>query len=285
MRTLILGGTGMLGRAVVAEARRRGWPALGLSHAQADLRDRARLLAASDSFRPELVVNCAAFTGVDECERQPELALEVNGGAVDNAAAAAAHARAAFLQVSSDYVFDGRAASPYPESAAPAPLSAYGRSKHAGEERALAYPASLVVRTSWLFGAGGPNFVRTVVRLLDEGRGPLRVVDDQVGCPTYCRFAAGALLDLARRGARGVVHYRNSEPVSWCGFARAIAAQWRPHAAVEPISTAESGRPAPRPAYSVLAVERVEEALERGVEPWAAGLVEYLAELRTGRTA
>jgi len=242
-------------------------------------------VAAADAFRPQLVVNCAAFTKVDACETERQLALAVNGAAVANAAAAAAHARAALLQVSSDYVFDGVAGVPYAEDAATGPLSVYGESKLLGERQALAYGRALVVRMSWLFGPGGPNFVATMVRAIDAGRQPLRVVDDQVGCPTYTGFAARALLELGAGGERGVVHYRNREPVSWCGFAREIAAAWRRGVAVEPITTAAAGRPARRPAYSVLAVERFESALGRAVEPWSAGLLEYLDELRSGGVA
>jgi len=284
MRTLVLGGAGMLGRAVVSEARRRGWPALGLSRGEADLRDRERLLAAADAFRAELVVNCAALTRVDDCEARRELALEVNGAAVANAAAAAERVAAPLVQVSSDYVFDGGGQTPYTEEDTPAPLSVYGESKLLGERRALDYPQALVVRTSWLFGPGGPNFVATMVRQIETGRLPLRVVDDQVGCPTYTRFLGRALLELAARRQRGVVHYRNREPVSWYGFAREIAAAWRLGVEVLPISTAAAGRPAARPAYSVLAVERFESAAGRGVEPWAAGLLEYLDVLRTRRS-
>jgi dTDP-4-dehydrorhamnose reductase len=284
MRTLVLGGTGMLGRAVVGEARRRGWPALGLSRLEADLRDRERLRAAADAYRPELVVNCAALTRVDDCEARRELALEVNGAAVANAVALAEAAAAPLVQVSSDYVFDGRSTTPHTEEAAPSPLSAYGESKLAGERRALAYPRALVVRTSWVFGPGGANFVATMVRQIEAGRLPLRVVDDQVGCPTYTRFLASALLELAARRQHGLVHYRNREPVSWFDFAREIAASWRLGVEVLPISTAEAARPAPRPPYSVLAVERYQSVTGRAVEPWAAGLQEYLEELRSRRS-
>ncbi len=290
MRALVFGGTGMLGRAVVAEGRRRAYPVLGLSHGQADLTDRDRLLAWAREFRPEAVLNCAAFTVVDDCESEPEKAMAVNGEGVGNAAAAAAAAGAVLVHVSSDYVFDGSAAEPYPEEAATAPLSVYGRSKLAGEERALAYERSIVVRTSWLFGPGGPSFVTTMLRLIEGGTDPLRVVDDQVGAPTYAPYLARALWDLAevetRAGsgaegrATGVVHYRNREPVSWHGFAREIARSWAPEVAVVPVTTDEFPRPARRPAYSVLAVDRVERLRGRVVEPWAAGLARHLDHLR-----
>ncbi|HSF40760.1 MAG TPA: dTDP-4-dehydrorhamnose reductase [Thermoanaerobaculia bacterium] len=284
MRCLVLGGTGMLGQAVVREARTRGHAALGLSHAQADVTRRDRLRFWADSFRPDVVINCAAFTKVDACETDPNTAFRVNGEAVANVAAAADHAGARLLHVSTDYVFDGTAREPYKEDAATAPLSIYGRSKLEGERHALAYGRGLVVRTSWLFGPGGPNFAATMVNLIRQGKLPLRVVDDQVGRPTYTGFLARALVDLAPLGTTGIVHYGNREPVSWYAFAATIARLVSGKAEVLPVTTAEFPRPAPRPAYSVLAVDRFEEAVGRPVEPWEAGLIEYLALMNGGRS-
>ena len=283
MRCLILGGTGMLGKAVVAEARSRGWAALGLSRAQADLTDRDRLLGWAESFRPEVVVNCAAYTRVDAAETDRERAFAVNGDGAAHAAALATRARARLVQVSTDYVFDGGGEAPYGEDAPTAPLSVYGGSKLAGERRALACDRSLVVRTSWLFGPGGPNFVATMVGLIEAGRLPLRVVADQQGCPTSTPSLARALLDLAARGATGIVHYRDREPVSWYAFAVEIARLGSGAVEVIPVTTAEFPRPAPRPAYSVLDVGRFETIAGRRVEPWMCGLVETLAWLKKER--
>jgi dTDP-4-dehydrorhamnose reductase len=284
MRTLIFGGGGMLGRAVVRAARRRDLPALALTREQADVTDRERLLYWAEAFRPELVVNCAAYTKVDACESDRERAFEVNGRAVAHAVAAAERAGARLIQVSTDYVFDGAARRPYAEDASPAPISVYGESKLEGERRALAYERALVVRSSWLFGHGGPNFVATILGLIERGERTLRVVDDQTGCPTYTPYLAEAIWELARNGAAGVVHYRNREPVTWCGFAAEIARLWDTGVEVVPVTTAEFPRPARRPAYSVLAVDRFEQATGRRVEPWGLGLVEYLADLRRGRS-
>lgn len=272
----------MLGRAVVAEGRRRGHPVLGPARGQGDVTDRRRVLAVARSFRPELIVNCAAFTRVDECEKRREHAMAVNGEAVAHLAEAAADSGAALVQVSTDYVFDGAADRPYPETAEPAPRSVYGESKLLGEERALAWERGLVVRTSWLFGPGGGNFVATILRLLAEGVDPLRVVVDQVGCPTYTGALARALWELAPLGRSGVLHYRDREATSWHGFAEEIVRLVRPDREVVPISTAEMPRPAPRPAYSVLDVTRTERILGRPVEPWQAGLADYLGRIRRG---
>jgi dTDP-4-dehydrorhamnose reductase len=289
MRTVVLGGTGMLGRAVVAEVRSRSFPVLGLSREQADIRDRERLLYWADAFRPELIVNCAAYTKVDACEGEGrETAFAVNGEAVDNVVAMAQSGHAGdtrLVQISTDYVFDGKAREPYREDDPTGPLSAYGQSKLDGERRALGHGRSLVVRTSWLFGAGGPNFASTIVGLIESGK-HLRVVHDQEGAPTYAPFLAKAILDLAQMGAGGVVHYRNREPVSWYAFASEIAGLWsgtRRMVEVVPVTSEEFPRPAPRPAWSVLDVTRFEEITGRRVEPWGWGLVEYLAEVRKGR--
>jgi dTDP-4-dehydrorhamnose reductase len=287
MRCLVFGGAGMLGQAVVQEARSRGWAALGLSHEHADVTDRDRLLYWAEAFRPEVVLNCAAYTKVDACEEEPERALAVNGEGAGHAAAAAGRVGARLVHVSTDYVFDGRlegkAREPYREDAPVGPLSEYGRGKLEGERRALDYERSLVVRTSWLFGPGGPNFVATMVGLIEAGRVPLRVVVDQEGCPTYAPFLAAALLDLARLGVTGTVHYRNREPVSWYAFAVEIARLWSGAVEVLPVTTAEFPRPAPRPAWSVLDVARFEEIAGRRVEPWQLGLAETLAWMRKGR--
>jgi dTDP-4-dehydrorhamnose reductase len=285
VRSLIFGGGGMLAQALVREARRRGWAALALPRQQADVTDTAAVERWTRGFAPQVVFNCAAFTAVDACEERRADAMAVNGDAVGHLAAAAERAGATFVHVSSDYVFDGEATTPYGEDAATAPQSVYGESKLRGEQRALAHAGSIVVRASWLFGPGGPNFVTTMLRLMREGKVPLRVVDDQVGCPTYTPFLAAALCDLAASGARGLFHYRNREPVSWWGFASEIAASWDRRVEVIPVSTAQFPRPARRPAYSVMAVDRFEERVGRRVEHWGWGLSEFLTGLRTGRVA
>ena len=287
MRSLIFGGGGMLGRALVREARGRGWPALALPRAQADITDAERLRAYAAAFRPQIVWNCAAFTRVDESESRREHALQVNGRAVANAVEAARSCGARLVQVSTDYVFDGAATAPYTEDAPTRPLQVYGESKLRGEEEAARSPGALIVRTSWVFGAGGNNFVATILRLLAQAGAtgaPLRVVADQVGCPTYAPFLARALCDLAAAGAHGLVHYRNREPVSWHAFAQAIADEGCAQVEIVPITTPEYPLPAPRPAYSVLDVSRCELLLGRRVEEWAWGLASYV-DLERRRTA
>jgi dTDP-4-dehydrorhamnose reductase len=276
MRTLVLGGTGIVGRAVVREGRRRGWPVLGLSHGQAEITDRQRLDDACAAFRPGLIVNCAAFTQVDLCEAEPERALAVNGAAVGSLVRVAETSGARLVHLSTDYVFDGRATAPYAEDHPTAPQSSYGRSKLEGEIQALASDRSLVVRTSWIFGAGGANFVDTIAGRIRGGQKSFRVVDDQLGAPTWAPFLARALADLGEWGTTGLVHYQNRPPVTWYEFAREIALRLDPGVEITPISTADAPRPAPRPAYSVLAVDRFERLAGRTVESWHEGLANHL---------
>ena len=278
MRTVVLGGAGMLGRAVVSEGRRRGYAVLGLSRAQADVADRSALRRHLDTFAPEVVINCAAFTRVDDCEHERERAMKINGEAVGSVLEATRAVGARLVHISSDYVFSGDGERPYREDDEPGPTSVYGCSKLAGERAALGDPTSLVVRASWLFGPGGPDFLHTMVKLIESGRTPLRVVDDQIGAPTYTPFLSRALFDFILAGACGIVHYRNRPSVSWHGFAAAIADQIAPGTDVIPVSTEEFPRPAPRPAYSVLDSGRAEHVLGRRIEPWLAGL---FAELET----
>lgn len=276
MRTLVLGGTGIVGRALVREGRSRGWPVLGLSHGQGEITDRRRLDEVCAAFRPGLIVNCAAFTKVDLCEAEPERALAINGAAVGNLVRAAATAGARLIHLSTDYVFDGRASSPYTEDHRTAPQSSYGRSKLEGERQALASDRSLVVRTSWIFGAGGANFVDTIAGRIRGGQKSFRVVDDQFGAPTWAPFLARAVSDLGEWGTSGLVHYQNRPAASWCAFAREIARRLDPEVEVTPIATAEAPRPAPRPAYSVLAVDRFEKLAGHAVESWHEGLASHL---------
>ena len=266
----------MLGQAVAAQWQRHGAAVRSLSRDEADIQDGQRLLDHVADFRPQVVVNCAAFTKVDACEEQQETAMAVNGTAVANVAAAAADCDARLIHISTDYVFDGTATAPYVEGSSTAPMSVYGASKLRGEQEALRSPNSLVLRASWLFGPGGPNFAATMVRLIRQGKLPLRVVHDQVGCPTYTPFLAKAIWDLAPLDVCGAMHYRNRDPVSWYEFTVEIARAVDADAEVLPVTTDEFPRPAPRPAYSVLDVDRFEQAVGRPVEPWIDGLSHYL---------
>jgi dTDP-4-dehydrorhamnose reductase len=279
MRTLVFGSEGIVGRAMVAEAERRRWPVRAVARAEADIRDAAAVRGAIREFAPRIVVNAAAFTQVDRCESEEEEAVAVNGTAVGVVAQEAEAAGARLIHLSSDYVFDGEATEPYDEAHPTGPRSAYGRSKLEGERQALAHGGSLVVRTSWVFGRGGANFVDAIAGKIRSGEHRLRVVADQRGAPTWAPFLASALADLGEWGARGIVHYQNRPPVSWYELAGEIARRLEPAGGVEiePVTTAEFPRPARRPAYSVLSVDRFERLAGRKVESWSEGLDRHLA--------
>jgi dTDP-4-dehydrorhamnose reductase len=278
MRLLITGGAGMLGQDVLSAARSAGHYALALSRAELDIADRSAVERAVAGGRFDAVINCAAWTDVDGAESSFDAALAVNGPGAGNVARAAAASGAWTVHVSSDYVFDGAKREPYVESDPVGPLSAYGRSKLAGEvEVAAAAPGRhTIVRSSWLFGAGGPCFPATMCRLAAE-RDELTVVDDQVGCPTFTGHLAGALVALASESRRplGIVHVAGGGSCSWYELARATIVMAGLSCEVKPGRTADLGRPAPRPPYSVLGTERGDDALR--LPQWLEGLTEYMA--------
>jgi dTDP-4-dehydrorhamnose reductase len=275
VRILVTGAGGMLGQDVLAAARARGIDAAGVARAECDVTDAEEVRAAVADARPDAVVNCAAWTDVDGAEAHEPEAARVNADGAGHVAAAAAQAGAVVVHVSTDYVFDGRASRPYVEGDATEPLSAYGRTKLAGERAvATAGERHHIVRSSWLFGVGGPNFVATMLRLGAE-RDEVTVVDDQVGSPTFTGHLAAALLDLAGRDdGFGVHHGAAAGSCSWWEFAREIFARSGLECEVRPGSTAALGRPAPRPAFSVLGSARPDPLV---LPDWRAGLDAYLA--------
>jgi dTDP-4-dehydrorhamnose reductase len=278
MKLLITGSQGMLGTDVCTVARRRGHEIVGFPHSRLDITDAGAVQDAVRAARPDVVVNCAAWTDVDGAETSPEEALVVNGAGAGHVAGAAFQSGAWTIHVSSDYVFDGAKRDPYVESDPVAPKSGYGRSKLAGElaVAAEAPERHTTVRSSWLFGASGHCFPATIRRLAAE-RDELTVVDDQVGCPTFTGHLAEALVDLADRRVSGVLHVAADGGCSWYEFAREIVASSGLACEVKPGSTSDLARPAPRPAYSVLGTEREPEAPR--LPGWRAGLADYLAAL------
>jgi dTDP-4-dehydrorhamnose reductase len=287
----LVGGRGMLARAFRERFDREG-VAYVATDLDLDITDGRRVLEFTRAERPAAIVNTAAYTRVDDAEANEDAATRVNAAGPEHLARAALELGAKLLHFSTDYVFDGTSSVPYREDAATGPRSAYGRSKLAGEQRLqrvfAARPELLyVVRTSWLFGEGGPNFVKTMVGLMRE-REELRVVDDQHGRPTYTvdlAAASAALLALGRArpaAASGLYHFANAGAVSWHGFAADILAECRAlglpmrAARVVPVTTAEFPRPAPRPAYSVLDTERVERALGAAPRSFRPALRDYL---------
>jgi dTDP-4-dehydrorhamnose reductase len=276
MRLLVTGAAGMLGRDVVAAAGEAGHEAVALARADLDITDPDAVRAAVRAARPDAVINCAAWTDVDGAESAEEQATAVNGAGAGNVAQVAAETGALLVHVSSDYVFDGTAGEPYREDAPTGPQGAYGRSKLAGERAvAAAGGRAAIVRSAWLFGPHGRNFVDTMRRLGAE-REEIAVVDDQVGCPTYTGHLAPALIEIAERRTTGVLHVAGSGRASWFDLALATFDETGLHCRVKPQTTAELGRPAPRPAFSVLASSRADAPK---LPHWRAGLRAHLARV------
>jgi len=276
-KVLITGGGGMLAADLKAALAARGnLQVIAPTRAQLDVTNAEHVRGVMASYRPEIVFNCAAFTHVDLSETDSR-AQSVNADAVASVASACAKAGARLVHVSTDFVFDGRKRSPYREGDPASPLSAYGRTKREGETHALNAPGALVVRSSWLFGRRGPNFVEAMLRQAEEGRKVVRVVADQIGRPTATTDLAEALLALADAGAAGIVHYANRGEVSWNAFAREIyRLAGHEDVSVEPITSADLKRPAVRPAYSVLSTERYETLTGKTPRDFREPLAEYL---------
>jgi dTDP-4-dehydrorhamnose reductase len=283
MRLLITGAGGMLGRDLVSAASVAGLESIALGRSELDITDRKAVDAAVSSVAPDAVVNCAAWTDVDGSETSFAAALAVNGEGAGHVASAAAGVGAWAVHISSDYVFDGAKRSPYVESDPTGPLSAYGRSKLAGEQAVARQAAQshTVVRSSWLFGAGGSCFPATILRLATE-RDRLTVVDDQVGCPTFTGHLASGIVELLRGGPPlGIVHAAGGGSCSWYELAKEVVTLAGVECEIERGNSADQGRPAPRPAYSVLRSERGPEA---PVLPhWHQGLEQYLTARAVAR--
>ncbi len=266
----------MLGRDVETATRSAGHEPVALARADLDISDGAAVHAAVRDARPDAVINCAAWTNVDGAEDHVAEALAVNGTGAGHVAAAAAAAGAWAIHVSSDYVFDGDKREPYLESDLVNPLSSYGRSKLDGEQAVAreAPEAHTIVRSSWLFGAHGHCFPKTMLRLAGE-RDELNVVDDQIGCPTFTGHLAQALVGLAADRPLGILHVAAAGHCSWYELAQAVIAAGESDCAVHPIASEQYPTPAPRPAYSVLCSQRGAPELPA----WQDGLDRFISAL------
>jgi dTDP-4-dehydrorhamnose reductase len=280
---LLAGAGGQLGRDL--QPALRGAQLHPFDHRQLDIADARAVNAVVDRIHPDWIINAAAFNDVDGAEQAPDQAFAVNAVGAGNLAEAAARTGAAILHVSTDYVFDGTKGSPYTEDDRPNPLSVYARTKYEGEQRVLGSGASaIVVRTAWLYGWQGKNFVTAILAAAERG-GPIRVVADQVGSPTATRDLAEALAGLVRsphpalpqrgREIEGLFHVVNTGACSRFEFAQAIVGG---RVEVRPITTAEAGRVAPRPAYSALTSTRWPATGLPALSPWQVALQRFLAE-------
>lgn len=278
MKVMVFGASGLLGKALMRE-----WgedELTGLGQRDAEIRNVPQVQAVVQKASPEWIVLAAAYTDVDGCESNRELAFAVNRDGALNVANAAKEVRAKLLFLSTDYVFDGKNTSPYETGDQRNPQSIYGRSKAEAEVRLLeVIPSCCVLRTSWLFGTGGKCFPNTILKLA-ASRPALDVVNDQRGSPTYALDLARTITQLCRKGASGIVHATNSGECTWFEFAREIVSSAGLPTRVRPVSSDQMTRPAPRPAYSVLSPKSLHNF---GIEMphWHDALRRYMAE-RTG---
>ena len=271
---VVTGASGQLGtafRSYLADA-------LFLTRSDLDLAEPSSIRATIERLDPAAIVNCAAYTAVDAAEENVQVALKVNGHAVSELAASAHRAGIPFVTYSTDYVFDGSGSRPYVESDPTAPINAYGETKLVGEQAALAYPGSLVIRTSWVISGTHPNFVATMLRLAPQRT--LRVVDDQWGCPTVASDLAATTVRAVEAGATGLLHLTNQGPTTWFELARtALELGGLDPTRIEPCTTDEYPTPARRPAFSVLGSERLEALGLSPLPHWRDSLTGVIAAL------
>jgi len=288
MKILVFGAGGQVGR----EVCRAAWPSryqlLPFERKAIDITGSASVSETLRRERPDLVINLAAYTAVDRAESEPEAAWAVNCAGAAHLAAACDESGAALVHLSTDYVFNGRKIDAYREEDAVDPLGVYGHSKEAGERAVrAALEQHVILRTAWVFGASGINFVKTMLRLASE-RPVLRVVADQRGCPTAAADIAAALIAIAESIERGearwgTYHFAGDAAISWHGFAEAIfesaIPQLAPRPKLEPIATEQYPTPAQRPMNSVLDCRRIEQAFGVSPSPWRTSLAAVIQEL------
>lgn len=272
---LVVGNKGMLGQDLMALY---GDAARGVDIDEIDITDLTSVQRVLLTLKPKVVINAAAYTDVDGCQSNPELAMQVNSEGVGYLAMISKEIGAKLVQVSTDYIFDGKKGAPYLEDDLAGPLSVYGESKLGGEMNTWFNPNHLIVRTQWLYGHGGKNFVETMLKLAAEKK-ELTVVDDQIGSPTWTRDLALAIKALLDKGCQGTYHAANSGFVSWNGFAKEIFRLAGLDVAVLPMTTEQLGRPAPRPLYSTLDCGKLQQETGFVPQPWQDALERYL-ELR-----
>ena len=277
-RWLVLGAAGMLGRDFMYALERAEVEAEGIDIEDVDIRSRKSVRSALEIFKPDLTINLAAFTDVDGCESNEKQAFEVNAVGPENIAAVCSEMGSNMLHISTEYVFNGKLERPYREDDGEDPLSVYGKSKALGDShvRRILPDAHCIVRTQWLFGAHGKNFVDTIISLARD-RDELTVVNDQHGSPTWTVDLAEALIVLGKMEARGTYHVTNSGSATWHEFAvQAVARSGITGVQVSPMSTEQLGRPAPRPLHAILDNTKYNKLTGASLPSWKSALKRYL---------
>ncbi len=282
MKILVIGSDGMLGQDVVSEFQSDHELICSTIHGagatiKLDITSLEDTVAVVEQSAADLVVNCAAYTAVDKCETERDLALKINGGGAGNIAVACAQQGRRLFHISTDYVFDGEKDSPYVEDDLPCPRSVYGETKLAGESAVMAAGGEWYMgRIQWLYGAGGPNFAETILRLANE-KSSLKVVDDQIGCPTWTVEVARCMRRIVEEGELGLYHMTAKGATTWYGFTKAIlAAAGKEGYPVEPCTTDEFPRPAHRPRNSALRNRHLEQTIGDTMLPWNDVVEDYL---------
>jgi dTDP-4-dehydrorhamnose reductase len=278
-RILVIGAKGMLGRDLVEVLRSssRNDEVIGWDFEDIDIREEQSTIAKIERNYPEIVINVAAFTDVDGCESNEEKVFAINAEGMRHVALGALRCRAKVVYLSTDYVFDGKKREPYLESDPPNPLNVYGRSKWKGEQYVQELVEnSLIIRTQWLYGRYGNNFVTSVLRQASEKR-VLSIVNDQIGSPTYTADLSKAISVLIQCDVKGIFHVANSDLCTWYTFGQAILKlAGIVGVKIIPISSKELGRPAIRPSYSVLSTQKLKREIGTMLRPWSEALKDYL---------
>ncbi|WP_045518239.1 dTDP-4-dehydrorhamnose reductase [Neobacillus niacini] len=278
MKVVVTGAAGQLGQDVLLELARKNHQAFGADRAQLDITIEEDVLAYISEVKPDVILHCAAYTNVDAAEENEEAAYQVNAAGTEYLAKAAKLTGAKMLYISTDYVFDGTATEPYKVDEPTKPLGAYGRTKLAGEQLLQKHLNEFfIVRTAWVFGIYGNNFVKTMIRLGKE-RGEVGVVHDQVGSPTYTVDLAQFMVELMETEKYGIYHATNSGVCSWYEFAVEIFKQAEMNVKVNPLTSDQFPRPAARPKYSVLSKKMIEKQGLKSLRDWKEALAAYLAE-------
>lgn len=284
-RVVIVGAKGLVGSAL-AEAFSDTYEVIALDREELDVTTYNAVKKAIKEMTPQVVIDAAGYSDVDSCERRSQLAFAINAEGAKNVAKAASLVKAKVVYISSDYVFDGKKGSPYTEEDQPNPLNIYGESKLLGEKYVQDHSDDyLIVRTQWLFGPHGRNFVDTILTLAEEGRESIEVVEDLVGAPTYTVDLAQAVKRLLERDAWGIYHVSNSGQCSWFEFAKEILRQaGKNDVRLVPISSADLTRPARRPVFSVLSKDKLHRETGMKMRPWQEALSDYLKRRGQGQS-